>query len=138
MAGVKTKIEVPHIKELIKDGEVVINKAELIVTIENGTDVNYSAIPTLMLVSIDNSGQSVFLPDFFEGLPFFGGSLNSTEKTYTFNLPRHVHSMIYNSGSNNGMYLVATGQSISANRSVITTNKNQIAKLKLNITYTKL
>lgn len=138
MAGVKTKIEVPHIKGLIKDGEVVINKAELIVTIENGTDVNYPTIPMLTIVSIDNNGQSVFLPDFFEGLDFFGGALNSTEKTYTFNLPRHVHNMIYDSGSNNGMYLVATGQSITANRSVITTHKNQIAKLKLNITYTKL
>ena len=138
MAGVKTKIEVPYIKELIKDGEVVINKAELVVTIESGTDATYPTIPTLTLVSIDNNGQSVFLPDFFEGLDFFGGSLNSTEKTYTFNIPRHLHSMIYNTTSNNGMYLVATGQSISANRSVITTNKNQIAKLKLNITYTKL
>ncbi|HEY9082209.1 MAG TPA: DUF4270 domain-containing protein [Vicingaceae bacterium] len=138
MAGVKTKLEVPYIKEIIKDGEVVINKAELIVTIESGTDGTYPTIPMLTLVAIDNNGQSVFLSDFFEGLDFFGGSLNTTEKTYTFNIPRHLHSMIYNTTSNNGMYLVATGQSISANRSVITTNKNQIAKLKLNITYTKL
>jgi hypothetical protein len=46
--------------------------------------------------------------------------------------------MIYNSSNNNGMYLLATGQSITANRSVLGTQKNSTAKLKLKIIYTKL
>lgn len=138
LAGVKTKIEIPHIKSILNEGNVAINQAKLIVTIENNSDVTYAAVPTLTLVGINDDGASVFLPDFFEGLNFFGGFLDQTEKTYTFNIPRHLHSMIYNSSDNNGMYLLATGQSISANRSVLGTQKNPNAKLNLKIIYTKL
>jgi len=138
LAGVKTKIEIPHIKSILNEGNVAVNQAKLIVTIENNSDVTYAAVPTLTLVGINDDGTSVFLPDFFEGLNFFGGFLDQTEKTYTFNIPRHLHSMIYNSSDNNGMYLLATGQSISANRSVLGTQKNPNAKLNLKIIYTKL
>ena len=138
MSGVKTKLEIPYLKNLIDAGDVVINKAELQVVIENATDATYPAIEMLSLVSIDASGQSVFLPDISQGLDFFGGSLDNDTKTYTFNLPRHTHNMIYNPSSDYGMYLIATGQSITANRSVITSNKNTVAKLKLIVTYTKI
>lgn len=138
MAGVKTKLEIPYLKNLIDDEDVVINKAELQVVIENGSDATYPAIEMISLVSIDASGQSVFLPDISQGLDFFGGSLDNDTKTYSFNLPRHAHNMIYNPSSDYGMYLIATGQSITANRSVITSNKNTVAKLKLIVTYTKI
>ncbi len=138
LAGVKTKIEIPHIKTILNEGNVAINQAKLVVTIENNSDAVFAAVPTLTLVGINDDGSSVFLPDFFEGLNFFGGFLEQTEKTYTFNIPRHLHSMIYNSSNNNGMYLLATGQSITANRSVLGTQKNSTAKLKLKIIYTKL
>lgn len=138
LAGVKTKIEIPHIKNILNEGNVAINQAKLVVTIENNTDAVFTAVPTLTLVGINDNGTSVFLPDFFEGLNFFGGFLEKTEKTYTFNIPRHLHSMIYNPTANNGMFLLATGQSITANRSVLGTQKNSSAKLNLKIIYTKL
>lgn len=138
LAGVKTKIEIPHIKRILNEGDVAINQAKLTVTLENNSDLTFAAVPTLTLVGISEEGTSVFLPDFFEGLNFFGGFLEQTEKTYTFNIPRHLHSMIYNPSENKGMYLLATGQSISANRSVLGTQKNSTAKLKLEIIYTKL
>lgn len=138
LAGVKTKIEIPHIKEILNEGNVAINQAKLIVTIENGTDATFQAVPTLTLVGISNDETSVFLPDFFEGLNFFGGFIDPIEKTYTFNIPRHLHTMIYNTTADNGMYLLATGQSVSANRTVLGTQKNSTAKLKLKIIYTKL
>lgn len=138
LAGVKTKIEIPHIKEILKEGDVAVNQAQLIVTVENGSDAVFEAVPTLTLVGIADDETSVFLPDFFEGLNFFGGFIEPLEKTYTFNIPRHLHSMIYNPSKNNGMYLLATGQSITANRTVLGTQKNPTAKLKLKIIYTKL
>ena len=141
MAGVKTKIDIPNIKDLVKDGSVTINKAELIFTVQNGTEGLYeSALSTLSLVGIDETGASVFLTDFFEGTDHFGGTVvnNGTYKTYTFNISRHIHKLLYNTPTDYGMYLIASGSTVKANRSVIYSENSSIYKINLEITYSKL
>lgn len=139
MAGVKTKVEIPHIKNITRNGAVVINKAELVVTLENGTEGNFDdPLESISLVGIDENGETFFLPDFFEGIDYYGGEYDSDTKTYKFNIARHVNDLIYGNSGNYGMYLVANGASISAKRSVVTTEKHPSAKIKLNITYSKL
>lgn len=142
MAGVKTKIEIPNIKELAKEGNVIINKAELIFTIETGTegDNHKNAISNLSLVEIDANGDSFFLMDYFEGPDFFGGTLTDqgSRKTYTFNIARHIHKLVYNPNTDYGMYLVGNSSSVTANRSIISSENSSAYKIKLEITYSKL
>jgi hypothetical protein len=138
LAGVKTKIDIQNIKNIINDGPVTINKAELIITLESGTEGSFDdPLESLSLVGIDENGDDFFLPDFFEGLDYYGGSYDSDTKTYSFNIARHINDLIYNTG-NYGMYLVANGSSVSAKRSVLASEHDPVAKIKLNITYSKL
>jgi hypothetical protein len=139
MAGVKTKLIIPNIKDIIKDGNVVINKAELEIPIEIGSEGSFDeALPTIAVVGIDESGNSVFIPDFFEGLSYYGGSLDVPTNTYTFNVTQYLHQLVYDTPVDYGMYLISSGSSITANRSVIGSWHNNSSKIKLNITYSKL
>jgi len=138
MAGVKTKINIPYIKDLAKNGNIIINKAELVITLENGSDINLEAVPTIALVGIDANGNPVFLPDAEGGTKDMGGVLDATSKKYTFDIAQHLHDLTYSSNQDYGMYLIPSGASISAYRSVIDSEKNQVTKMKLNVTYSKL
>lgn len=139
LSGIKTKIDIPYIKNLISDGNVAINKAELIVTLENGTEGNFdSPLESLSLVGIDEDGLIYFLPDFYEGLDYYGGDYDLTTKTYSFNIARYISSLTNGSGENYGMYLLANGGTITNKRSVIGSEKSSTAKIKLNITYSKI
>lgn len=142
MSGVKTKIDIPNIKDLTKDGAVTINKAELIFTVKNGTESNFADAPiSISLVGIDAVGAPLFLLDFFEGTDHYGGILteDGSIQTYTFNISRHLHQLVYNSSSPDyGMYLIANSSSTSANRVVVGSEKSPTYKISLEITYTKL
>ncbi|MGB0887780.1 MAG: DUF4270 family protein [Vicingaceae bacterium] len=135
----KSKIMLPNIKDLIKDGPVVINKAELIFSLEDGTDDALNkAMVNLALTGINESNQATFLPDNFEGTDHFGGIYDDELKTYRFNISRHVHDLLYNTTTDYGMYLKATNSSVTANRVVIGSEKSTSYKLRLEITYSKI
>ena len=142
MAGVRTKLEIPDIKNLAEEGIIIINKAELVVTLEGGSDEIYPAIPTISLVGINSDGSSVFLPDAGgrtgDELSIFGETIDPTARTYTYIISQHITDLIYNTPIDFGMYLLPSGASISANRSIIGTQKDITAKMRLNITYSKL
>jgi hypothetical protein len=142
MAGVKVKLEIPYIKELLKEGNVIINKAELVLTLEDG--VLYKGdfdkeLASISLVGIDANGDAFFIPDFYEGQDYYGGSYNLTSKTYKFNLARHINDLLYNTTTDYGMYLIANGGTVTSNRSIIGSSTSpNTSKMRLNITYTKL
>ena len=139
MAGVKTKLEIPNIKDIIADGNVIINKAELVLTIENLSEDNFAeAMSTLSVVGIDENGSATFIPDFFEGSDYYGGGLDATARTYSFNIARHINDLVYSTTTDYGMYIISNGASSSPGRSVIGTDKNLVSTMKLNITYSKL
>lgn len=134
MGGVKTKLQIPNLKNLGLDGKIIINKAEIIF---NVSDAIFTTIPTLALTGIKSDGQPTFLIDYFEGQPYFGGTYNSEKKTYTFNIARHIQDLINNGTTDYGLYLIATSSSIIANRSIINSFKHPSNNIKLNITYSK-
>lgn len=138
MAGVKTRLDIPNIKDITSNGTVVINKAEIVLTVENGSEGNFDdPVSSMSLVGIDENGDAFFIPDFFEGLDHYGGDYDEDTKTYTFNISRHINDLIYHT-NNYGMYIIANGSAISADRSVLGSEKNSISELKLNITYSKI
>lgn len=134
MGGVKTKLVIPNLKNLGKDGKIIINKAELIF---NVSDTSLAVIPELELTGITAEGQAIRLIDFFEGETYFGGKYDKTTQTYTFNIARHLQDLVNSDKIDYGMYLIATSSAITANRSVINSFKHPSNKIKLNITYSK-
>jgi Domain of unknown function (DUF4270) len=142
MAGLKTKIMFPYLMEIFKNGPVAVNKAELVIKVDN--DVSYqldtfAAPGKLVLFAIGEGGENVLIPDYSEGDTYFGGLYKSTTQEYRFNIARYIQQVLTGHRKNTGLYLIASNGSANVNRVVIGgTNQLGNLPLKLNITTTKL
>ena len=144
MSGVKTKILFPYLKNWVASQKIAVNKAELVLSVEGGTDGTYKTPEKLFLLGIiDSIGKTFGITDLLEGESYFGGIYNSINKEYRFNIARHVQEILKGSKTNDGLYLIilnleSSGSAVSANRVVLKGGGNSTAKMKLNLTYTKL
>ncbi|HKR07522.1 MAG TPA: DUF4270 family protein [Bacteroidia bacterium] len=136
MAGVKTKVEFPFLDNLVQSGNISVNIAELAVTIDNSTTGTYAAHSNLFLTGIDSAGKSYFLPDFVYSESNFGGA--QTNGTYTFLITRYIQQVLSGSRNDYGLYLVASGASVNANRTVIGGSHNPSFRMKLKLSYTNI
>ncbi len=136
LAGIKTKIELPFLNNLIQNGNISINKAEIITNLDNSSTATYAANPSLFLVGIDTAGKSYFLPDFIESTTGFGGTL--TSNSYTFLITRYIQQILSGTRTNNGLFLVSSGAASSAYRTIVGGSGNSTLKMKLRIQYTIL
>lgn len=151
MGGLKTKIEMPYLMNLMNQGKIAINKAELVLKVDN-TDISYQldtfATPEkLVLLGINDDNTIYTLPDANESDSYLGGTYDATNKEYKFNIARYVQQVMSGKKSNNGLYLQVKDGSIIigagtviANRVILGGGGNGAGtnKMKLNISYTKL
>lgn len=141
MAGVKVKLFFPYIKNFVTNNQVAINKAELIM---NVNDLGLSTIPLvpaarMALVKNNANGINTFVLDQFEGDTHFGGIYNSTTKQYKFNITRYIQGILNNTITNEGLYLMVSGAAIYTNRVILKgTDINNPGRFKLKLTYTKI
>ena len=144
MAGVKTKIELPTLRDFTKNEPVIINKAALIFTAESGANLPNDAIDeTLDLVGIDAEGNHILLndnnPTIENDITHFGGGYNVDENSYSFNITRHIHQLLTTTETDYGMYLISKGAKTEANRVVLGSGeKNATYRVRLEITYSKI
>ncbi|MFM7217353.1 MAG: DUF4270 domain-containing protein [Bacteroidota bacterium] len=136
MAGVKTRIDIPHLSHLKDSGNVVVNRAELKITLKAGSSTTYPAPSSMIIVALDSAGTSYFPADYFESSSFFGGSVSG--QTYTFNLTRQINRILSGQTGNYGFYLVVTGSSIQASRALLGSGTNTSYPIRLNLYYTRL
>ncbi len=139
MAGVKTYLRFNNLKSMLNNGNVVINKAELIITPDATLQGTYSEPAQLTLVMINEDGTLSFLPDEYYGSAYFGGTYNSTTGEYRFNIATYVqYLMKYEDYTGKGLYLAVSGASTNGSRLVFNGPGNPSSNLSLEITYTKL
>lgn len=115
------------LKSLLAENPV--NIATLTFTVQEGTTNDYDAHPSLSLVRVNADGQKLFLPDFFEGDAHFGGALNNGK--YVFNISKYLQQLVNGDITENELYLMPVGASVTANRTLLEEN------VELNITYTE-
>lgn len=146
MAGLKIRIQYPYIRDLINNGRIAINKADLIVAADAdhyGSLSTYAPPPQLVLLE-ELDGKIRLLLDQYEGMTYYGGAYNSSKKEYKFNIARHIQQVVdgpeHNGKENLGLYLVVwlADRPNKANRVVLNGTKRQNGNLRLQITYTKL
>jgi len=141
MSGVKTVIKFPYLKSYTSKGKVAINKAELILRVDN-TDLTISefdAPPKLALVKVNADGNYSFMLDQFEGDSYFGGNYDASKREYKFTITRHLQNILNNDVQDYGLMLMVSGGSIKANRVVfVGTDKLLSSRLRLNLTFTKV
>ena len=137
MAGVKTKIKFPHITDYIKDGMIVINKAEIEITVADNSTDHWGVPDKLLLLGVDSAGNALFLADQFQGSSYYGGDYISSERKYKFNIAYHLQNILKGKTKDYGLYLAVSGGSVQANRAIIYGGTSPISKMKLNLFYTR-
>lgn len=139
--GVKTHINLDAFGNWVKDKNIVINKAELIIT---NTDLSehtfsYPGNIGLQLVNADNT--TTYVPDdaVYTSTSYFGGTYDADKKEYRFRLTYYAQGILRNQGINdNGLNIVVTGSGIRGNRLVFRgTDESYTDRLRLAIYYTE-
>ena len=136
MGGIKTKISFPFIKAF-KDKNVVINKAELVIT-NIGEELSLFPPPNqLNLFRINKEGETKTLPDY--GTTYWGGGYNETTKEYRFRITKFMQDIILRDDYQPFVYLVANRAAADANRLILngTAPINSSSRLRLEIYYTE-
>ena len=143
--GVKTKIEIPYLLNLVQSGShgennVGINNATLRLYVDDNTNANYFAPPRMNLFQpiSRSSDRNRLVEDALASPTKFGGVFNDKGRYYQFDITRHLQNLLNDKAfegkdNNLGLYFaVPTDNPVIGARAAI-----DHSKTKLIITYTK-
>ena len=143
LAGLKTKIMFPELYTLFDSTNIIINRAQLCVTIKEGTESSVLPSPKAMsMTKILGNGKFDFLEDYKSNSKYFGGSFNETEKSYTFNIPLHLQDLFKDykdlgEKTDNGIFMVANDNRIVPYRAVLYGGAHENLSVKIIVYYSK-
>ena len=143
LAGVKTFIRFPNIRNYYDDGPIAVNEARLFMY-DSETDPVLSPASALVLVEkTDTTGAYDFLPDMNQGTDYFGGYYSEDDNGYWFRITISVQNLMRSTDPDYGLELYLSGGAVNAQRSILTGTAPQAPaspdnRMKLVLTYTKL
>ncbi len=130
LAGLKTKLILPDWKQVFKNKVTSINRADIVISVKSGTEVDpFKPHDNLLLLAADSIGKNTITADFLD----LGGAYNSTTKEYKLNFTRHLQQILNGTVKDYGLYIVAGGSTSNARRTVL----NGGTSMKITITYTQ-
>lgn len=137
--GLRTKIMIPNLGTWSDSTNFAINQAELIFQIDTivSDTAKYISPEQLVLTAIDKDGKEYLPSDVAFSSVYYGGFYNKTDKTYRFNIAKHMQEVIEGKKENHGFYLATAFRSATFRRTVLkgATSKTGV---RLEITYSKL
>lgn len=143
MNGPSVKIEFPHLDSL---GDVIINRAELVVYVAGEEDRNFPIPDQLFCVEQVNEGDYVLIDDVvtsisrnsFEPFRQFGGILQSDGpvRYFSMNLSEFMQRLIDDEIDEKAVYIQPASVT-DTERMLLINSNNTALKAKLNLTYTK-
>jgi hypothetical protein len=158
LAGTKVKIKFPYLKNIISTigSNIVINRAELVITPNPGSTIPFKPQPKLTMYRYDIANQPSELEDAntsdrrSQGVGVFGGFYSPSLNSYHFIVTAYVQDLMNGTTVDYGTYLApvdTTNKSTvdylptpqAAGRVVaVGSDKNSPYRIKLNIIYTKI
>jgi len=157
LVGLRNKISFPYLNKFIKEvGNIVVNKAELVIDLSTGTDIQPLYAPRLSLYRYDIAEKRQNVPDNnsldIRGLDptVFGGYFNAAKKQYIFVVTSYIQDLMTGKLKDYGTFLAPTpsaeysiNPSLSSGaRAVIGSFKKNPSTgdniMKLNVYYTKI
>ncbi len=137
-AGLQAEMKFPSLLDLVADGPVIVNKAELIIPVQYFS-LSPEVPPARVIVfGIDEEDNIYIVKDQFDGDAVFGGYYSDASKEYRFSLTRHIQDLLTGNRPNRGLRINATLAAVSVNRVVLSgMNSTGRAKPYLRIVYTK-
>lgn len=146
LAGLRTKVTFTNLDAIRALGNVAINKAELVVYVEPGSESIFKPVPRLNLYRTDIAGQRQAA----DQVSFLGSPYDKDKKRYAFNISSYIQNLVNGKDKQYSTYLAPIDENFlntqSANiapvlttaaRSVLAGNNHVNSKIKLNIYYTK-
>ncbi len=115
-SSVKTRIDLPNIYDFNELGSFAINRAELVVPVNNPNNFRYPIQSQLFVLSENNEGEAVALPDQLGNGVNIGGTYNSSREAYVFNISRFIQRLLTGEQDQNVLFLVSNNASVSVNR----------------------
>jgi hypothetical protein len=127
--GTEARIEFPYLANLKTLGtNLSINRAELILTIEAGSETPYKPLPRLRLYKWDIANRPVYLADESPydsrnfGVNLIDGNYNVGQKQYVFNITNHVQDLLVGRTKDYGTFLTTTEYGATSNPNLEITN----------------
>ncbi|PJJ83669.1 DUF4270 family protein [Mucilaginibacter auburnensis] len=156
LLGLRAKVQFPYLKEIItKAGsDIIVNRAELVISPQPGTAFPYTPINSLMLYKLDLAKQRINIQDNTQTDPrsatSYGGFYNSDKKEYRFLVTAYVQDLMRGKTIDYGTYIGAADNQGFSYFSDVTPNPQldgrtaavgsdgSTYRVKLNIIYTKV
>jgi|SRR6185503_5909536 len=164
LAGLRAKISFPSFLKnlrsnlLKKDSDLLINRAELVITPQPGSNIPYSPLPKITMYQLDLALRPSLIQDASAdprsgGASTFGGFYNPNKNEYHFILTAYLQDLLFGRVTGYGTYIAPvdttnrTGVDISPTSQVaartvaVGTNndpKYSSYKIRLNVIYTKI
>ena len=140
MGGVRTHIKFPNLEhwaDTLENCHIIINEAKLILSSDASVDDSsfLKSPKDLVLIGLNEDGTTYMLPDYFEGINYFGGSYVPSTRTVSFRISEYVQSIIMKEKPNNGISLGINGASYNATRWVMNGPEKEENRLRLEVTY---
>ena len=139
--GVKMKIGFPTIKNTFKDKNLVINRAELVIT-NISEDETFFFMPALLAIQgVKSNGTIAYIPDdaYFTSTDYFGGTYSTSKKEYRIRITNYIQDLILRDQYKDYIYLVVSGAGIRGNRLIMggLNPDDENTRLRLEISYTE-
>jgi hypothetical protein len=145
LGGTRIKFRMPYIMNFSKNRKIAINDA--LILLQNPSTDTTLRPPTSLVLIRDSAGYIGSVIDENEGPSYFGGTYNTTDRSYYFRLTRHIQKLIDGYYSKNRELYIQVNNPL---KNIIYPNRVMIngynpydpasaqGKFKLRITYTLL
>jgi hypothetical protein len=131
VGGTKGVLRFPYIRNYADSFHISVSRAEVILRVDqtfSTTPGEYDAPYQISLVAIDSLKREIFVKDqYYAGPIQFGGTYDSDNKIYVFNIARHMQDIMDGKIRNFGFYVVVA----NPDRSYVTRRDDRAERLVL-------
>jgi hypothetical protein len=142
LAGTSGRISFPNLDIWKDKGLITINKAELILSVDQLLYPSLSEDdypPDLYLLSLNDTVYSNLYDDLIDQTgTYFGGTYIKTQNVYVFNIGLHLQSFISDKIDNTDLVLISRNTNSTANRVILKGANSFNSPVKLKVIYTEL
>lgn len=140
LAGTRLRVKFPTLRDLNELGAVAINKAELVLPVDEDALDDFS-VPNILTVNSINETDSAFpIRDQGElgGIDYYGGIYDSDKKEYVFNVARELQTILSNPDEEDYGFYISPLVAVDGKRVVLNGPNHPVdeERLKLRLTYT--
>lgn len=109
LGNMRIRLKLPYLHKYTEKQAIAVSRALVVVKVDQG--INGTSIPvppTLALLTMDSTGRELLVTDQLNTslVSRYDGYYNTTNKTYSFDISRHIQGILSGKQKNYGFYLV--------------------------------